>query len=226
MKEKRFLCDFCGTRFSLETRYMNHRCKQMIRQEEFITPIGQAAWIFYQKWMKAKRKVVPKSSTFLHSKFYNSFIRFAEYIKKSHLPDVDMFIWLMTDKDISPTIWTSDQVYSQYIEFMDRKATPTKQAEITINSLFDLAQQHNCDVTAVFDTVCANEIIQLIRQRRLSPWLLLNSSKFREFFVKKTSAEERIILENIIRPPYWTKKFLSSPKDIQRMKLYVSELSL
>jgi len=226
MKEKRFECKFCGSRFALEQRYINHRCKQMIRDEEFRTPEGQAAWLFYQKWMKAYRRIVPKSSAFLHSKFYNSFMRFSHFTRKVHLPDAEMFIWLMRDKDISPTIWTNDQVYALYLEFMDRKAPPLKQAEITINTLFDLAHERECEVTDIFDHLEPNEVIQLLRQRRLSPWILLNSNKFKQFFVDCVSTEERIIMESIIRPTYWGKKFSTCAEDVERMKLYVAELSL
>jgi len=198
----------------------------MIREEEFKTPVGQAAWIYYQKWMKAYRRTVQTSSSFLHSKFYTSFIKFATFKQQAHLPDVDMFIWLMKDKDISPTIWTNDQVYVLYMEFMDRKASPVKHAEITINTLFDVSNEHDCDVSSIFDVLSPNEVIQLLRQRRLSPWILLNSSKFKQFFIHQLSAEERIVMESIIRPPYWSKKFVSSPDDVKRMKLYVAELSL
>lgn len=226
MREKQFQCKFCGARFSVEQRFINHRCKQMIRDEEFRTVDGQAAWIFYQKWMKAYRRIVPKPSAFLQSKFYNSFVRFAVFTKKVNLPDVDMFIWLMKDKDVSPTIWTNDQVYALYLEFMDRKAPPLKHAEITINTLFDISQERGCEVTDVFDELTPNEVIHLLRQRRLSPWILLHSNKFKQFFINRVSAEERIVMESIIRPPYWGKKFSSMPDDVERMKLYVGELSI
>lgn len=224
--EKRFECSFCGTKFAHEKRFMDHECKQMKRDAEFRTPRGQAAWIFYQKWMKAYRRMVPKSSSFLHSKFYNSFIKFSDFTKKVNLPDVDTFIWLMKEKDISPTIWTNDQVYALYLEFMDRKAPPIKQAEITVDTLFDLSSENDCDVADIFDVLEPNEVIQLLRQRRLSPWILLNSNKFKQFFVNKVNVEERIVMESIIRPDYWGKKFKTCSKDVERMKLYVAELSL
>lgn len=226
MKERRYECQFCGTRFVHEQRYLKHRCKQMIRDEEFRTPTGQAAWSFYQKWMKAHRRIPPKSSAFIKSQYYTSFMRFAKFVKNVQLPDVDMFIWLMKKEDISPTIWTNDQVYVLYLEFMDRKATPNKQAKITIKTLFALADALDCNVGDVFDHLLANEVIQLLRQRRLSPWILLNSGKFKQFFVNKTTTEERIVMESVIRPPYWAQKFKDCPEDVERMKLYVTELSL
>jgi len=198
----------------------------MKRDEEFRTVLGQQAWVFYQNWMKAQRRMVPAAKSFIHSKFFNSFIRFAVFSNKVHLPDTSAFIWLMKEKDISPTIWTNDQVYSLYLEFMDRKVSPKRHAEITINTLFDLAEDHNCAVSDLFDHMTPNEVIMLLRSRRISPWLLLNSAKFKDFFINATSQEEKIIMETIIRPPYWQKKFTANPDAIKTMLLYISELKL
>jgi len=198
----------------------------MIRDEDFRSPDGQAAWLYYQKWMKAYRRLVPNSKSFLNSKFFSSFLKFAKFVKKVQIPDTDAFIRLMKEKDISPTLWTNDQVYVLYLEFVDRTVSPLKHAEITINTLFDVAEGYEVDVADIFTVVNPNEMIQLLRQRKLSPWILLNSPKFRDFFVNKTSSEEKVILESIIRPPYWKKKFSSNQNNLEIMKRYVSELHL
>jgi hypothetical protein len=142
------------------------------------------------------------------------------------MPDVDTFIRVMRERDIPPPMWTNDQVYPIYLEHMDRKATPTKQAEITINTLFNIAEDHDIDVGSVFDHVTANEVILLLRQRRMSPWLLLHSAKFKQFFVHGTSSEEKIIMESIIRPPYWSEKFSTRSDDVATMKQFIQELNL
>lgn len=226
MKERKFQCSFCHQSFVYEDRFLKHKCKQMLRDEEFRTPIGQSAWHLYQEWMKVYRRQVPRSSAFLSSKFYSSFVRFAKFIKKVHLPDPKTFIWLMKEKDIAPSIWNNDQVYAIYLEFLDRRGDPKKQAEVTINTLFNLAEAAGCDVGDIFTVLTPSETIQLLRERRLSPWILLNSKKFKQFFVQKVSPEERIVMESIIRPNYWAEKFKARPSDRELMKTYVSELNL
>lgn len=223
--ERRFQCKFCKARFVHEQRFLAHKCKQMIRDEEFRTPIGQAAWLHYQEWMKVHRRQVPRADSFLHSKYYRSFIRFAEFAKKIRLPEVKTFIWWMKEKDIDPVLWTSDGAYASYLEFIDRKGDPRTQAKITIQTIFQLADAANVDHTQVFDVVTPSEIIQLIRERRISPWLMLHSKKFHTFVLNAT-AEERTILETIIRPHYWVQKFQEAPDAVVLMKRYVSELKL
>lgn len=226
MPNTNYQCKFCNTRFVHEDRFLRHHCKQMKRDEEFRSVLGQQAWVFYQNWMKAHRRMVPAAKSFIHSKYFNSFVKFASFANKVHLPDTGAFIWLMKDKDILPTIWTNDQVYSMYLEFMDRKVAPKRHAEITINTLFDLSDEHQCEVSDVFNHLTPNEVIMLLRGRRISPWLLLKSDKFKEFFLNATSQEEKIIMETIIRPDYWSKKFAANPDAIKSMLLYVAELKL
>ena len=131
----------------------------------------------------------------------------------------------MKEKDISPTIWKSDEAYALYLEFIDRKGDPVKQAEITINTLFDIAEAADCGVDEVFEILTGAELIQLLRERRLSPWILLHSVKFSQFFAT-TLPEERIIIESIIRPKYWAEKFQKNPNSIELMRKYTKELNL
>lgn len=226
MREQRYECRFCGTKFQTESRFLKHRCKQMIRDEEFRTPVGQSAWLYYQNWMKAYRRQIPKASAFLHSKFYNSFVRFAKFVKQVNLPDIDLFIWLMKEKDISPTLWVNDQVYSIYLEFIDHKGDPLKQTQITINTIFDIADAAECEPSEVFGILTPAEVIHFLRTRRMSPWVLLHSDRFMDFFVHQVSPEERIIMGTIIRPEFWSEKFANNPEAVNAIKKYISELNL
>ena len=225
-KKPEYQCTFCNKRFVRENNFIAHRCRQMIRDEEFRTPIGQAAWSFYQRWMKAHRRMVPRPEAFLQSKFYNSFMKFAKFAQKVQLPDPESFIWLMKEKDIPTSIWTNDQVYTEYLEFLDRRATPLSRAKTTVATLFKLANEHDVEVDQVFDALDPIDVINLLRERRVSPWILLNSQKFTSFYLNQCSPEQRIIIESIIRPAYWAKQFESHPEDLALMRKMVEELSL
>lgn len=222
----KFECKFCGTRFKQETRYMSHRCTQMKRDEQIKTPLGQAAWSYYQKWMKAQRRAIPSIETFLTSKFYTTFIKFAEFVQKTGLPDIDTFIWYMTEKKIQPVIWVNNEIYQSYLEFIDKKADPDKEAQRTIDYLFNIADEFECEVGEVFEYLIANDVIQMLTRRQLSPWILLHSPKFKQFLIHKTTTDERVVMETIIRVDYWAKKLAKHPEVVARMKRYTRELDL
>jgi len=220
-------CDFCGQTFTSEVRFIKHKCKDMIREEEFKSPAGQSAWNHYKSWMKLKHKsVVSSANAFKKSKYFNTFYNFTKFVKKTQMPDVKVFIDLMVRTGIDPNYWSSDAAYRKYLEYVTRKLSTKELAKITIKTLFDIADAAEVDVGDVFTILTPNEVIQLLHQRRLSPWILLNSKKFAYFYINGTTTEEKIVMETIVNPDYWTRRFKKQPNDVEMVKQYIAELGL
>lgn len=198
----------------------------MLRKEEFQTPLGQAGWLYYQTWMKTNHKMIPPVKSFLHSKYYGAFMRFAKFVKDVRIPDPDLYIRLMNQLDAQPALWTSDLMYVAFIEHMDKKIPAVKNAKITIETLFTLAEDMGCEVNALFDKLDPNDVIQLLRQRKMSPWLLLRSKKFMKFYATKFSQDQRIVTETIIRPKVWAEKLKNKPEDVMAIDKFVEALDL
>jgi len=222
-----FTCEYCHTPFKTESGFTKHKCTAMLREKQFVSPAGQAAWNYYKEWMKLKhRSVVSNSHTFKKSKYFNTFYKFTKFVKKTMLPDVDMFIQLMVRTGVDPNYWSSDAAYRKYLESVTRTMPTMDFVKITIKTLLDVADAGEVSVAEVFDILTPNEVIQLLHQRRLSPWVLLHSAKFADFFINGTSSEERIIMETIVNPDYWKARFKNHPKDVEIVKRYVAELGL
>ena len=221
----RYQCQYCEQVYQKEQAYLNHKCKEMIRNEEIQTPLGQAAWSFYQKWLRGQRKMAPGISTFLTSRYYQTFMTFARFVRKVGIPDVNTYIWLMNDMKMTPMLWCHNETYTHYIEFLDRQSDPLSRAKTTIETLFRIAEAAEIDVDEVFEIITTAELIGLLQQRRLSPWLLIKCPKFWKM-VQQCSAEEKQIIESIIRPGYWRKKFSDQPEMADKMKAMAEELNL
>lgn len=226
IQQAKFTCKFCRHVFVTERRYFDHKCEQMKRLEEFQTPLGQAAWSYYQMWFKAQKRMIPPTSSFLSSKYFRTFVNFAKHVQTVGLPKPDKFIWLMKEKQIQPTIWTNDNIYSTYIEFLDRAMSPLDQAKISIDTLLNIADKTQIDVSYIFNHITPNDIIHLLRTRQLSPWLLLRSKQFKLMFKEKTSPEQKIIIETFIRPDYWVEKFLQHQTDLKIIDDYITALNI
>lgn len=221
----KYVCKYCHRNFVREHAYMDHECKQMKRENEIKSPNGQAAWHYYQTWMKHKKRMPPPASAFMTSKYFRTFINFAQFVKKVQLPLPDKFIWLMVKRDYPPTMWLNDEVYSQYLDFVDAKMPPIEQAKTSISTILDYADSHDIDVSAVFERINPNELIHLVRLRKLSPWLLLVSKKFAKMYVN-LNEEQQTILETLIKPDVWAEKKEKHKQDIDMIKVYVGELGI
>ena len=227
MKDYLHQCEYCHAKFKTESRFLKHHCKEKQRHEDFKSLDGQAALIFYKSWMKAKHhSIVTNPNAFKDSRYFTAFLKFVKFVKATHIPDTQSYIDLMVRDKIEPIYWTEDIVYGKYLEYVSRKLPTEKLIEITVKTIFDIADAGEVDASEVFDVVTPNDVIQLLHQRRVSPWILLNSKKFAHFFMNNTSGEERVILESIINPEYWTNRFKTHPKDLELAKKCVRALEL
>lgn len=221
-----FKCRFCGKQFVREHNYLAHKCKEMKRDEELRTPQGQTALNYYQLWMRTMKRNPPSASAFLTSRYYRTFMNFVEFSRNVDLPKPEKFIWLMVQKDLPPTIWTTDDAYTTYLEFLDRKTSPMDQASMSIETLISVADRKEIPICDVFGVLTAQDIIHMLRTRRLSPWLLLFSKKFKHLFANETNIDQRLIIENLVRPEYWGDKMEEHADTVKTIKMLVAEMGI
>jgi hypothetical protein len=221
----RFVCKYCNKVFSLEARFFRHKCKEMKRLEELQSPIGQAALGYYQHWLRQQKRLPPSASTFLTSRYFRTMVKFAEFVSKVKLPYPEKFIWLMVVKDLPPSLWTSYEVYSLYLEVID-KQTPNESVNMTINTLMEYAEKRDIDVSEIFEHIKGTELIDMLQKRQISPWLLLRSKKFKIYFRDNILGEQRIIVETFIRPEFWTEKLQKHSDSLPDIDKVVKELNL
>lgn len=224
--QARFTCKYCHRTFVSEDKYLAHECKQMKRDAELKSPQGQAAWGYYQQWMRQMKKLPPPAQSFVTSKYFRTFMNFTKFVKDVDLPMPDKFIWFVTQKQFTPTMWMSDDVYTLYLEFLDRKVPPLEQAKMSMNTLLNYADRRDFDVAEFFDRVEPYEVMHMVRVRKLSPWILLTSKKFKQFYIERTNDEQRMILESLIRPSYWAEKFKENPEALAQIKQIVEALGI
>lgn len=220
-----FVCKACHKHFTKEQSYLDHECTQMKRERELKTPTGQAAFNYYQSWMKQQKRVPPPASAFLGSQYFRTFMNFAGFSKKVNLPTPEKYIWLMIQKKFPPTMWMQDNVYALYMEFVDSKMSPLEQANISVRTILEYADKLDIKTSEVLDRVNPNDIIHLVRVRKLSPWLLLFSKKFATLF-STLSREQQSIMEALIKPDLWAEKLGDYPTEVLTIKTYVKELGL
>lgn len=220
-------CSYCEKIFKSEARFLKHHCKEKDKAEKLNSITGKRAFSIYQKWMRKKFKTSAISQeTFKNSKYFNAFYKFAIFVKKANIPDIDSYINLMDKMRVDPVNWTNDIAYSKYIEHISRVLTPKEMVKITIKTIFDIAEAADVDVSEVFDVLYPNEVIHFIQQRKLSPWFLLNSKKFANFYANKTNKEEKKILERLMNPDFWIERFKNHENEVKNIKRYVAEMGL
>lgn len=167
-----------------ENPFMNHRCRERDRIEELRSSVGQAAYAHYAEWMRVSKKSVPPIETFAESRYYSTFVKFAEHALKSNIPNVKQFIRLMVEhNNVSPGLWCRDNVYAMYLQWYDQAYRPEIQVIESIDFMKTLVQDYETTTTEIFKQIPLEILIQHVRRRKLSPWFLMASRVFREFVV-------------------------------------------
>lgn len=219
-----FECKYCAAKFIRESAYVKHRCSEMDRFERAKTPMGQMAFQIYCKWMRANRRVPIDHEKFYSSPVFNPLFNFAEFAKKAGIV-IDVFVEVVTRIDLHPSHWKKDEAYALYLEHIERAQDPEDWMKTTIKLLIKYADALDCDVAEVIELLKPNEMLDLVRKRQLSPWILLHSSVFKRWLLKQDK-DDQARLQELVRPVYWSVRFSRDSRAVARAKKYVRAAGL
>lgn len=210
-------CEFCNKNFVREKNYLKHKCETMKRYELFNTMDGQFAFLAFNTWRKFKNYPPIKVETFATSRYFKSFINFAVYSNKQAIPDRIGFIKLMVEKDLQPFYWCDYDVYDMFLKNFDETYSIDEKIDISLTTLKDWAENHECPINEIYTKIHAIEIIKMITARQLSPCILLPSKKFKHYFMNITD-EERTLFSSFVDVPKWKHLFHNQPLVLDTIK--------
>ena len=218
-------CRFCHKLYKQESAFAKHYCEERRKNDVAKTIIGQIAFSLYDRWLHKKYKREADLDMFKQSRFFNAFVKFADLYKKINgLADVDEFFALMIRKNIQPSNWVDDRIIRYYLDHID---SGTIQSKITrsCNTLIKIADAYDCDTSEVFNHIEFFIMMDFIKLRKLSPWVLLNSKAFMKW-LSTISKEQQQIIDNLIDPDKWVKIFSENRKYISLSRSICTELGI
>lgn len=220
-----WFCSYCSRRFGNETTFMKHHCEPRRRAQEMMSPLGQSAYSLYKEWMRQKRFSQPSAAAFMESKYYRAFLNFAQLVADANIAKPEKYIQLMVEGSVMPVLWCRDAAYAHYLDWADRVSDPLDQVQDAIGYLIELCGKNGWELSECFTKLGAQQVLSLIRQRRLTPWLLFCSSTFGEF-LKTLDQSELKAFNNVVNSAYWADRFQKEKSTIENIKLIAKEMGL
>ena len=205
---------------------MKHACEPRRRAGELASPLGQAAFGYYREWMRLKKFSQPGSNAFVESKYYRAFINFARLVIDANVPKPDRYIALMVEADILPILWCRDQAYALYLGWLDKLSDPLELVKESVSYLMDIADSENVKLYTVFSHLGPQRVLSLIRQRRLTPWLLFCSQAFDKQVLKKLDSSQLIAFNAVVNSGYWGNRFDTEKTTLEQVKMIVRGIGL
>lgn len=224
-RSKNWYCSYCTKNFSGELTFMKHHCEPRRRALELVTPLGQAAYGYYREWMRLKKFSQPSSAAFLESRYYRAFINFSQLVINANISKPDKFLQLMVQNEILPILWCRDSAYAIYLDWVDKLSNPLDQVQESINYLFDICEKESCNMSTIFSHMGSERVLSLIRQRRLSPWLIFCSPKFGTF-LKSIDKAQLSSFNTVVNSSYWAERFQKDKLIVSTIKEIVKEVGL
>ncbi len=195
-------CSFCNARFRSEKKYSEHQCEEFKRNAIFKTLEGKAAFIYYNIWKTEMNVPTSSVNIFVRSRYYSTFLKFAKFAMIKMLPDKTDYIKFMVSKIIPPVFWYDEDFYNMYLEYFEKKPFDYK-IKISIVSFKEIANILDCDVSKIYDMIAPVELIKLVINKKISPWLLVPSKKFHNFIIFNCTNEEKILLNTVLKLSKW-----------------------
>lgn len=227
MKNKLFYeCEYCLKKLQTEGAFNKHSCEKMKRHRLCKTKVGLAAFNDYCTWLKLKGKTVTKIETFVDSKFFSSFIDFQKFAAEKGIPNKKMFIEYMSHKGFAPALWRNTMIYNSFIAYFDDEVDVMTKVKISVETLMFLADIFESSPKEAFEQLLPSEISRLIYERRLSPWLILQSEAFKSHLHNKTDAIQHAMIFSVMDEMEWKKKFNKNKDIVDKIKLIVRELEI
>jgi hypothetical protein len=218
-------CNFCNKNFRSEKRYVAHQCEEFKTNAIFTTLEGKAAFIYYNEWKKAMNLPESSTQTFIRSRFYSAFLKFAKFAMIKMLPDKNDYIKFMVSKIIPPVFWYDEDFYNLYISDFEKKTLEYK-IKISLLTLEEISLILDCDIRDIYLNLRPVELIRLIVNKKISPWLLVPSKKFHNFIKDRCNNEELILLSSILKLSTWKKVISENHQDYIFCKKIIDQYNI
>lgn len=179
MSDTKYTCQYCKQSFKKHETLLKHNCLKKQKAEMMQTLDGQMAFNYYKHWMNLQHRKILPLSNFIHSSVFTPFIKFVKFAKDNHIAYYKIFMKLMIEKNIQPNIWCRSEMLLLYLNHLDNIQTPFEQAVRTVDTLLHISTKYNLSVNKLIsEMLTESDIVMLLRQRKISLWLLLNSEVF------------------------------------------------
>lgn len=227
VEKKPYVCQYCNAGFTKEKTLAVHVCEQKRRalaKNEKHVVIGYTTYVrFYNLTQHTKHEKTYED--FAKSPYYNAFIKFGSFVSNVNPLYPNKFIDYVVTSGVKLDHWCRDELYDKYVVELVRKESVETALERSISHMMEWAESNNAQWNHYFHYVSLSRATYDIKDGKISPWLIFNSSSGRAM-VKKFNDEQLNAITAIIDPPFWMNKFKKQPADAELVKQVAKESNL
>jgi len=219
-----FVCQYCNKGFMQEKTLFVHVCEQkrraLARTERHVVLGYDTFNRFYQTTQNNKGSKT--YDEFAKSPYYNAFVKFGSFVSNVNPLYPERFIDYVVTSGVKLDHWCREELYEQYVFDLIKRESVETALERSIIHMQEWGEANNAAWNHYFNYVSLSRACYDIKDGKISPWLVLNSTSGKTM-LQKFSDEQLAHIQNIIDPPFWVSKFKKLPADVELVKQVVKE---
>lgn len=227
MKDKPYTCQYCGSKFSREKTLCVHVCEQkrrhLAKQERHVVLAFDTYNKFYQTTQGFKQ--TKTYDEFAKSPYYNAFVKFGSFVSNVNPLYPNQFIEYVVTSGVKLDHWCRDELYDKYVVNLVKSESVETALERSIKYMIEWADENNAEWNHYFRYVNLNRAMYHVKDGKISPWLILNSTTGKDMLTRFDDIQLQAI-STILDIPYWLNKFKKMPADVELVKQLVKESNL
>jgi len=226
--EAAFVCDYCGNTFGREKTLFVHVCEQkrraLARTEKHVV-LAYDTFCRFFKQAQPNSKQEKTYEDFCKSPYYNAFVKFGSFVSNVNPLYPEKFINYIITSGIKLDHWCRDELYTQYVLDLIRTENVETALQRSIQTMMTWAESHDAQWNHYFLYVSLSRATYDIKDGKVSPWLVLNSTHGKDM-LKKMGDDQLSAIGNIIDLQFWLNKFKKLPGDTELVKQVVRESNI
>jgi hypothetical protein len=226
--EQPYTCGHCGKGFMQEKTLFVHVCEQKRRalaQTEKHVVLGYDTFQRFYKLAQPNSKQAKTYEEFSKSSYYNAFVKFGSFVSNVNPLYPEKFIDYVISSGVKLDHWCRDELYEQYVFDLIKREPVEVALERSISHMLSWANDNNAQWNHYFHYVSLSRACYDIKDGKVSPWLILNSTSGKSM-LQKFNDDQLVHIQNIIDPPFWVSKFKKLPADVALVKEVVKESNI
>lgn len=227
LQEKTYKCAFCERTFTRESWYKKHSCpkKQKFLDANNITIIR--AHKLFNHWQRRTgllRKGTEKPlDDFKKSPFFSTFVNLAEFTTANYVISPFKYVDWIVDNRIPEKKWCNERDLEQYRVYVRETEDAESQTQISCKNIRVWCADHKIEMPEFFTSVPVGQALNMIRENKLSPWLLFGYEPCLEGLTSRFNGEVMFTLSEHINVPYWLDKVENEVGDLEMVRSLCDE---
>lgn len=224
--KKQWKCAFCDRPFTRKVWYDRHTCdkkKRFMRSNSIGVQKAYRLFIHWQRRTGLLRRGKEKSmEEFCKSPFYNTFIKLVEFASGQYVVSAFLYVDWLAEKRVPDFKWTDREQAELFMTDYRKYQIPEEQAKATGDNIKAWCRDKGLSVTEFFDVVSPSQVMTMIREGRLSPWVLFSYEPAVRM-VEKLDDETFFMLDEFLNAQHWVEEVERNPDDSDKVVACMSE---